>query len=93
MAIRSIASAALAAALAASRLGVPRTAIAHALQNAAALPHRHQVVAEVMGEAVCGVITGPSFALDVARGLPTGGHVEYADDATLTRALQGRTEY
>jgi len=40
---------ALAAALAASRLGVPRTAIAHALQNAAALPHRHQVVAEVGG--------------------------------------------
>ncbi|KKU78003.1 MAG: Recombination protein RecR [Candidatus Peregrinibacteria bacterium GW2011_GWA2_47_7] len=29
----------------------------------------------------------------IARGLPTGGHVEYADDATLTRALQGRTEY
>jgi len=31
----------------------------------------HQVVAEVMGEAVCGVLTGPSFALEVARGLPT----------------------
>jgi UDP-N-acetylmuramoylalanine--D-glutamate ligase len=37
---------ALAAALAASRLGVPRAAIAHALRRAAALPHRHQVVAE-----------------------------------------------
>jgi glycerol-3-phosphate dehydrogenase (NAD(P)+) len=31
----------------------------------------HQVVAEVMGDAVCGVLTGPSFALEVARGLPT----------------------
>jgi UDP-N-acetylmuramoylalanine--D-glutamate ligase len=40
---------ALAAALAASRLGVPRTAIAHALRRFAALPHRHQVVAEAGG--------------------------------------------
>lgn len=32
----------------------------------------HQVVAEVMGrQAVCGVLTGPSFALEVAQGLPT----------------------
>ena len=31
----------------------------------------HQVVAEVMGDVVCGVLTGPSFALEVARGLPT----------------------
>ena len=32
----------------------------------------HQVVAEAMGEsAVCGVLTGPSFAVEVARGLPT----------------------
>jgi glycerol-3-phosphate dehydrogenase (NAD(P)+) len=31
----------------------------------------HQVVAEVMGNAACGVLTGPSFALEVARGLPT----------------------
>jgi len=40
---------ALAAALAASRLGAPRTAIAHALRRAAALPHRHQVVVEAAG--------------------------------------------
>ncbi len=26
----------------------------------------------------------------IARGLPSGGNVEYADDATLIRALQGR---
>ena len=30
----------------------------------------HQVVAEVMGDVVCGMLTGPSFALEVARGLP-----------------------
>jgi UDP-N-acetylmuramoylalanine--D-glutamate ligase len=40
---------ALAAALAASRLGVPTTAIARALRSASALPHRHQVVAETGG--------------------------------------------
>ena len=40
---------ALAAALAASRLGVARTAIADALRRVAALPHRHQVVAEGSG--------------------------------------------
>ena len=26
----------------------------------------------------------------IARGLPSGANVEYADDATLIRALQGR---
>ncbi|NJD33648.1 MAG: NAD(P)-dependent glycerol-3-phosphate dehydrogenase [Betaproteobacteria bacterium] len=31
----------------------------------------HQVVDDVMGEVACGVLTGPSFALEVARGLPT----------------------
>ncbi|MBI5108732.1 MAG: NAD(P)-dependent glycerol-3-phosphate dehydrogenase [Rhodocyclales bacterium] len=31
----------------------------------------HQVVGEVVGQAPCGVLTGPSFALEVARGLPT----------------------
>lgn len=32
----------------------------------------HQVVAEVLGDKVsCGVLTGPSFALELARGLPT----------------------
>ncbi len=40
---------ALAAALAASRLGVPREAIAAALRAAVTLPHRHQVVAEARG--------------------------------------------
>ena len=39
----------------------------------------HQVVAEVMGEAACGVLTGPSFALEVARGLPTAVTLASAD--------------
>jgi glycerol-3-phosphate dehydrogenase (NAD(P)+) len=39
----------------------------------------HQVVAEVMGAAVCGVLTGPSFALEVARGLPTAITLAAAD--------------
>lgn len=28
----------------------------------------------------------------IARGLPVGGDIEYADDITLSRALEGRTE-
>jgi len=28
----------------------------------------------------------------IARGLPVGGDIEYADDITLTRALEGRSE-
>jgi recombination protein RecR len=29
----------------------------------------------------------------IARGLPVGGDLEYADEVTLTRALEGRREY
>lgn len=29
----------------------------------------------------------------IARGLPVGGDLEYADETTLTRALEGRREY
>lgn len=29
----------------------------------------------------------------IARGLPTGGDLEYADDMTLIRAMEGRQEY
>lgn len=29
----------------------------------------------------------------IARGLPSGGDLEYADDITLTRAMEGRREY
>lgn len=29
----------------------------------------------------------------IARGIPSGGHLEYTDDATLVRALQGRQSF
>jgi recombination protein RecR len=29
----------------------------------------------------------------IARGLPTGGDLEYADEITLLRAMEGRREY
>ena len=29
----------------------------------------------------------------IARGLPSGANIEYADDLTLTSALEGRREY
>jgi recombination protein RecR len=29
----------------------------------------------------------------IARGIPVGGDLEYADDVTLVRALQGRREF
>jgi glycerol-3-phosphate dehydrogenase (NAD(P)+) len=31
----------------------------------------HQVVREVLGDRLCGVLTGPSFAEELARGMPT----------------------
>lgn len=49
----------------------------------------HQVVAEVMGDAVCGVLTGPSFALEVARGLPTAITLA-ATDGAFAEALAQR---
>ncbi len=36
----------------------------------------------------------PKLAITrIARGLPVGGDLEYADEITLTRALEGRKEY
>jgi recombination protein RecR len=29
----------------------------------------------------------------IARGLPVGGDLEYADETTLSRAMEGRKEY
>lgn len=55
----------------------------------------HQVVAEVLGaesEAQCGVLTGPSFALEVARGLPTALTLAATDAefaASTAHALHG----
>ncbi len=49
----------------------------------------HQVVAEVMGPAACGVLTGPSFALEVARGLPTAVTLA-ATDAGFAQSMSQR---
>lgn len=48
----------------------------------------HQVVAEVMGDARCGVLTGPSFALEVARGLPTAVTLAAGDSAFAESTAQ-----
>lgn len=52
----------------------------------------HQVVGEVVGQARCGVLTGPSFALEVARGLPAAITLAAADAEfakTTAQALHG----
>ena len=52
----------------------------------------HQVVAEVMNDVTCGVLTGPSFALEVARGLPTAVTLAANDAgfaATMAQNLHG----
>lgn len=43
-----------------------------------ALPH--QVVAEALGDVPCGVLSGPSFAQEVAQGLPTALTLASADE-------------
>lgn len=49
----------------------------------------HQVVHQVMGgAATCGALTGPSFALEVARGLPTALTLAATDAAFATRTAQ-----
>jgi glycerol-3-phosphate dehydrogenase (NAD(P)+) len=49
----------------------------------------HQVVTEVLGDATpCGVLSGPSFALEVARGLPTAVTLAAADPDFATRMAQ-----
>ena len=52
----------------------------------------HQVVTEVIGNATCGVLTGPSFALEVARGQPTAITLASTDAdfaASTAQALHG----
>ena len=48
----------------------------------------HQVVDDVMNEAVCGVLTGPSFALEVARGLPAAVTLAATDAAFAAATAQ-----
>ncbi|MBV5266209.1 NAD(P)H-dependent glycerol-3-phosphate dehydrogenase [Pinisolibacter aquiterrae] len=52
------------------------------------------VIAAAMPNAVAGVLSGPSFAVDVARGLPTAVTVAAKDDAlaeAIARALSSST--
>jgi glycerol-3-phosphate dehydrogenase (NAD(P)+) len=49
----------------------------------------HQVVAEAMGDVVCGVLTGPSFALEVARGLPTAISLAATDASFAVATAHG----
>jgi glycerol-3-phosphate dehydrogenase (NAD(P)+) len=54
----------------------------------------HQVVAETRGDAACGALSGPSFALEVARGLPTALTLASRDAAfaqAMARELHQRT--
>jgi glycerol-3-phosphate dehydrogenase (NAD(P)+) len=55
----------------------------------------HEVAAEVLGAgARCGALSGPSFALEVARGLPTAVTLASTDIAfarSIARALHHRT--
>ncbi len=49
----------------------------------------HQIVAEELGEGLsCGALTGPSFAEEVARGLPTAITLASADVAFAEKAAQ-----
>lgn len=49
----------------------------------------HQIVAEELGkEALCGVLTGPSFADEVARGLPTAVTLASSDAAFAQSTAQ-----
>ncbi len=52
----------------------------------------HQVCASILPQAVCGVLSGPSFAEEVARGQPTALTLASTDEAfagTAARALHG----
>jgi glycerol-3-phosphate dehydrogenase (NAD(P)+) len=48
----------------------------------------HQVVDAVMGDVACGVLTGPSFALEVARGLPTAITLAATDAVFAAKTAQ-----
>lgn len=54
----------------------------------------HQILAEELGERYCAVISGPTFAGEVARGLPTAVTVASSDQETanlFASALHGGT--
>jgi UDP-N-acetylmuramoylalanine--D-glutamate ligase len=90
---------ALAAALAAARAGVPRAAIATALERFTGLPHRHTVVAEVGGVRYVDDSKGTNIGATAAGlagyrpgtvHLILGGLGKGQDFAPLARAVAGR---
>jgi UDP-N-acetylmuramoylalanine--D-glutamate ligase len=90
---------ALAAALAAARAGVPRAAIATALERFTGLPHRHTVVAEVAGVRYVDDSKGTNIGATAAglAGYPPGtvhlilgGLGKGQDFAALAEAVAGR---
>jgi UDP-N-acetylmuramoylalanine--D-glutamate ligase len=90
---------ALAAALAAARAGVPRTAIAAALERFPGLPHRHALVAEVGGVSFVDDSKGTNIGATAAglAGYPPGtvhlilgGLGKGQDFASLAEAAAGR---
>ncbi|MDE2611990.1 MAG: NAD(P)-dependent glycerol-3-phosphate dehydrogenase [Burkholderiales bacterium] len=48
----------------------------------------HEIAHQVRPAAACGVLSGPSFALEVARGQPTALVVASGDDALAAQVLQ-----
>jgi glycerol-3-phosphate dehydrogenase (NAD(P)+) len=73
-----------AARLAAAQPGVPFLWVCKGLEaGTGLLPH--QAVAQVHPAATCGALTGPSFADEVARGLPAAITIASADDAFAER--------
>ncbi|ENO76329.1 NAD(P)H-dependent glycerol-3-phosphate dehydrogenase [Thauera sp. 63] len=66
----------------------PRTPLLWACKGLEAGTGRlpHEIVTEELGsDAACGVLTGPSFAAEVARGLPTAITLAAADDHFASR--------
>lgn len=53
--------------------------------NQLIIPSANRLVSESAGK--------PIKVTRIARGLPTGGDLEYADDITLLRAMEGRREF
>jgi len=51
-----------------------------------------EVLAETVPQAAPGVLSGPSFAIDVARGLPTAVTLA-CEDAALGEALAGNSAW
>jgi glycerol-3-phosphate dehydrogenase (NAD(P)+) len=73
--------------------GVPVVACAKGIERGT---HRFmtEVIAETLPDATPAILSGPSFAADVARGLPTAVTLACADEATaeaLTQALGSAT--